>query len=29
VTISCLVWEKDMERAIQALHRKFQLEELC
>ncbi|BER92450.1 MAG: aspartate kinase [Candidatus Atribacteria bacterium] len=29
VTISCLVWEKDMERAIQALHRKFQLDELC
>lgn len=29
VTISCLIWGKDMERAIQALHRKFQLNELC
>ncbi|WP_026137283.1 aspartate kinase [Candidatus Caldatribacterium saccharofermentans] len=29
VTISCLVAEKDMEQAIRALHRKFQLDELC
>ncbi|MBC7216807.1 MAG: aspartate kinase [Candidatus Caldatribacterium sp.] len=29
VTISCLVSEKDMERAIQVLHRKFQLDEIC
>jgi aspartate kinase len=29
VTISCLVAEKDMEQTIRALHRKFQLDELC
>lgn len=29
VTISCLVDEKDMERAIRVLHRKFQLDEVC
>lgn len=29
VTISCLVREEDMEKAIRVLHRKFQLNELC
>ncbi len=29
VTISCLLWAKHMERAIQVLHRVFQLENLC
>lgn len=29
VTISCLVREEDMEKAIRVLHRKFQLDELC
>jgi len=29
VTISCLLWAKHMERAIQVLHRTFQLEALC
>jgi aspartate kinase len=29
VTISCLVHAADMEKAIQVLHRKFQLEDIC
>ena len=29
VTISCLVHATDMEKAIQVLHRKFQLEDIC
>jgi len=29
ITISCLVKAQDMERAIQILHHKFQLENVC